>query len=138
VPPPGQRIIAKDTNQFSAGPNSIKRQLPPNMHHARKSTGSAHSHGEQPTDTFAPIACEKDLYTALREHRRRDKRASDYPHSDVQAQILLVGKIIAAFRNTEGCLDNAKVLSTYNGSYSDRQIEIAAWQIMVCDLNHMY
>jgi hypothetical protein len=100
-----------------------------------QSPSSARSDAGQANIAFKPITSEHDLLNALREHRAKERRSSDYPRGNQYAQMALVKEIIGAFRNVDGCLDNQKVVSSYNGTYSDRQIEIAAWQIMVCDLD---
>ena len=84
------------------------------------------------------ILSETDLYAALAEHRRKEWVKSDYPQDNPEAQMAWVKQIIIAFRNVDGCLDNQKVLDTYNAAYADRQIEIAAWQIMVCGPDCVY
>lgn len=103
-----------------------------------QSPSSAHSREGQADIVSKPITSEHELIDALREHRAKEKRPSDYPHGDKHAQMALVKEIIGAFRNVEDCLDNGKVVASYNETYSDRQIEIAAWLIMVCDLNLKY
>lgn len=92
----------------------------------------------QADTAFRPITSEHDLLNALREHRTKEKKLSDFPRGDQPAQMALVKEIIGAFRNVEDCLDNQKVIASYNETYSDRQIEIAAWLIMVSDLGLTY
>jgi hypothetical protein len=87
---------------------------------------------------YPPIESEEQLFEAIKEHRTKTQSRSDYPRGDTTAQKAWVQKIISAFRNIENCFDSPEVLAKHNNSYSNRQVEIAAWEIMVCVLNRTY